>query len=61
MKILSALLGLLAAAGIAAGDAKADDVLRIGFQRSSTLATLLKTNGELEKALAPLHVSVSWH
>jgi sulfonate transport system substrate-binding protein len=35
--------------------------LRIGFQRSSTLTTILKANGGLEKALAPLGVQVSWH
>jgi sulfonate transport system substrate-binding protein len=35
--------------------------LRIGYQRSSTLTAILKTNGELEKALAPLGVTISWH
>src|SRR5204863_6759144 len=38
----------------------ADDV-RIGYQRSSTLTAILKANGELEKALAPLGIKVSWH
>jgi sulfonate transport system substrate-binding protein len=35
--------------------------VRIGFQKSSTLIAVLKTNGELEKALAPLGVKVTWH
>ncbi len=35
--------------------------LRVGFQRSSTLTAILKANGELEKALAPLGVNVTWH
>ncbi|MEH2493246.1 aliphatic sulfonate ABC transporter substrate-binding protein [Bradyrhizobium sp. AZCC 2230] len=35
--------------------------LRIGYQKSSTLTAILKTNGELEKALAPLDITVSWH
>ena len=35
--------------------------LRIGFQKSSTLTIWLKSRGVLEKALAPVNVSVSWH
>ncbi len=35
--------------------------VRIGLQRSSTLIAILRANGELEKALAPLGVSVTWH
>ncbi|WP_291690296.1 aliphatic sulfonate ABC transporter substrate-binding protein [Bradyrhizobium sp.] len=34
--------------------------IRIGYQKSSTLTAILKTNGELEKALAPLGVTVTW-
>ena len=41
--------------------AQVPDTIRIGFQKSSTLTAILKTNGELEKALAPLGVRVSWH
>lgn len=37
------------------------DTVRIGLQRSSTLTAILRANGELEKALAPLNVKVSWH
>jgi sulfonate transport system substrate-binding protein len=40
---------------------KAPDTVRIGYQKSSTLITILKTRGTLEKALAPLGVKVSWH
>ncbi|MBD1585390.1 aliphatic sulfonate ABC transporter substrate-binding protein [Pseudomonas typographi] len=57
-------LTLLAAAavfGIAAVSAYAGEPLRIGYQKSSTLATLLKSQGTLEKALAPQGVTVSWH
>ncbi|KQU31945.1 sulfonate ABC transporter substrate-binding protein [Methylobacterium sp. Leaf94] len=35
--------------------------LRIGFQKSSTLIALLKEESALEKALAPLNVTVTWH
>jgi sulfonate transport system substrate-binding protein len=35
--------------------------LRIGYQKSSTLAILLKSRGTLDKVLAPLGVTVSWH
>lgn len=36
------------------------DVVRIGFQKSSTLITVLKTKGELEKGLERLGVKVQW-
>jgi sulfonate transport system substrate-binding protein len=39
----------------------ASEEIRIGYQKSSTLTAILKSNGELEKALAPLGISVSWH
>lgn len=41
--------------------AQAPDTIRIGYQKSSTLTAILKTNGELEKALAPLGVKINWH
>ncbi|XYD10758.1 aliphatic sulfonate ABC transporter substrate-binding protein [Methylobacterium sp. NMS12] len=50
----SALVGLPRAAG-AAG------TLRIGYQRSSTLIALLRQDGGLERALAPLGTGVTWH
>jgi len=34
--------------------------LRIGFQKSASLLTLLKSQGTLEKRLAPLKVEVKW-
>jgi sulfonate transport system substrate-binding protein len=47
--------------GPAALAQSAPEPVRIGYQRSSTLIAILKSNGELEKALAPLGVKVSWH
>jgi hypothetical protein len=41
--------------------AAAAETLRIGYQKSSTLAIWLKGKGQLEKALAPLNVVPSWH
>lgn len=51
-------LSLLAMSALAQASA---EEIRIGYQKSSTLMAILKTNGELEKALAPLGVTVSWH
>ncbi|KQT79542.1 sulfonate ABC transporter substrate-binding protein [Methylobacterium sp. Leaf465] len=50
-------LTLAPGSGRAAEGAK----LRIGFQKSSTLIALLKEESALEKALAPLNVTVTWH
>jgi sulfonate transport system substrate-binding protein len=36
------------------------EALRIGFQKSASLLTLQKTQGSLEKRLAPLGVQVKW-
>jgi sulfonate transport system substrate-binding protein len=36
------------------------ELLRIGFQKSASLLALQKTNGTLEKRLAPLGVQVKW-
>ncbi|KFE55968.1 aliphatic sulfonate ABC transporter substrate-binding protein [Pseudomonas syringae] len=41
--------------------AQAQETLRIGYQKSSTLITILKTQGTLEKALARENIAVSWH
>ncbi|MFC6340178.1 aliphatic sulfonate ABC transporter substrate-binding protein [Pseudomonas sp. CCM 7891] len=41
--------------------AQARETLRIGYQKSSTLITLLKTQGTLDKALAEANIDVSWH
>jgi len=40
---------------------QADQSLRIGYQKSSTLITLLKTQGSLEQQLAKQGVTLSWH
>ncbi|WP_196804898.1 aliphatic sulfonate ABC transporter substrate-binding protein [Methylopila sp. M107] len=40
---------------------RAAETLRIGYQKSSTLISLLKASGELEKALASENVKLSWH
>ena len=41
--------------------ARASAPLRIGYQRSSTLIALLRQDGGLERALAPLGTGLSWH
>jgi sulfonate transport system substrate-binding protein len=62
----SALLPLAAAASIlsvhfACAQTLVSDTIRIGYQKSSTLTAILKANGELDKALAPLGVKIVWH
>ncbi|HSD38586.1 MAG TPA: aliphatic sulfonate ABC transporter substrate-binding protein [Rhodocyclaceae bacterium] len=56
------LAGVLAAASLLAGSARAADetTVRIGYQKSSTLTLIAKTRGTLEKALAPLGVTIKW-
>lgn len=54
----ASVLGAAAATGLAFGAQPA--TLRIGYQKSSTLITVLKAQGKLESALAPLGVTVSW-
>ena len=47
----------------AAGDVSAAEkptTVRIGYQKSSTLITVLRSNGDLEKSLADLGVTVKW-
>jgi len=46
---------------VMAARAQKSDTVRIGYQKSSTLMAILKSNGDLEKALTPLGVRVSWH
>ena len=63
---IKSIVGILAAVTIAAvtsavAQTPPSDTIRIGYQKSSTLTAVLKTNGALEKALAPLGVQVSWH
>jgi sulfonate transport system substrate-binding protein len=59
--LLHSLPLLLLSTSVAAHGTLPSNILRVGFQRSSTLTAILKTNGELEKALAPLGVQVTWH
>lgn len=56
------LLGLGLSLGLlAALPAQAETQLRIGYQKSSTLISLLKSQGNLEQALADQDIRVSWH
>lgn len=41
--------------------AHAEQVINIGYQRSSTLWILLKNDGQLEQRLKPLGFTVNWH
>ncbi|MFK3798962.1 aliphatic sulfonate ABC transporter substrate-binding protein [Pseudomonas sp. NPDC088444] len=41
--------------------AQARETVRIGYQKSSTLITLLKAQGTLEQALAKDNIDISWH
>lgn len=58
-----AALGALAslAGGTAFAQGTAPSTIRIGYQKSSTLTVVLKTQGTLERRLAPLGVKISWH
>ncbi|RPD99294.1 aliphatic sulfonate ABC transporter substrate-binding protein [Candidatus Pantoea deserta] len=53
--------GALCFTALFAFSAQAEETLRIGYQKSSTLLTLIKQRGDLEKALAAQGVTVSWH
>ncbi|QXI30674.1 aliphatic sulfonate ABC transporter substrate-binding protein [Pseudomonas vanderleydeniana] len=55
------LCALVVASALSASYVDANETLRIGYQKSSTLITLLKSQGTLEKALAKEHIDVSWH
>jgi sulfonate transport system substrate-binding protein len=59
--ILTSLVLLPLTASLPAAAQKAPDTVRIGYQKSSTLITILKTQGTLEQKLAPLGVKVTWH
>ncbi|MEC5317798.1 aliphatic sulfonate ABC transporter substrate-binding protein [Brenneria populi subsp. brevivirga] len=58
---LPLLLSLFALSLFAAYPALAESTLRIGYQKSSTLFTILKSQGELEKSLNQRGVRVTWH
>jgi sulfonate transport system substrate-binding protein len=55
-----AALGVLLSLTTHAAAADEPAKIRIGFQKSSTLINVLKANGELEKGLAGLGVSIAW-
>ncbi|MBD8909618.1 ABC transporter substrate-binding protein, partial [Methylorubrum zatmanii] len=56
------LTGLALGASLGLTPAAAEEAtLRIGYQRSSALISLLRQDETLEKALKPLNVAVSWH
>lgn len=59
--IIGAIAAIAVASTASVGAQAPADTIRIGYQKSSTLTAILKTNGELEKALAPLGVRISWH
>jgi sulfonate transport system substrate-binding protein len=50
-----------AGAVVAQGVAPRPVTVRFGYQKSSTLTALLKAQGTLEKQLAPLNATLSWH
>jgi sulfonate transport system substrate-binding protein len=56
-----AVIAIAAIASATAAKAQISDTIRVGYQKSSTLMAILKANGELEKALTPLGIRVSWH
>ena len=58
---LTSLLVISTAHAQTATNSSAPIKLRIGYQKSSTLITILKVRGSLEQALAPLGVSISWN
>lgn len=51
----------MAVAWALAAPAQAAETIRIGYQKSSTLITLLKSQGTLEQALKDKGIDVSWH
>ncbi|WP_296184086.1 aliphatic sulfonate ABC transporter substrate-binding protein [Pseudomonas sp. UBA1879] len=54
-------LFVAAALLLATATAHAEQVINIGYQRSSTLWILLKNDGQLEQRLKPLGFTVNWH
>ena len=58
---IATLAALGSGAVLAQGVASRPATVRLGYQKSSTLIAVLKTQGVLEKQLAPLNVTLSWH
>ena len=62
LKRCSAISGIAIALAMSlAVPAQAEETVRIGYQKSSTLITLLKTRQTLEKELAKSDIKVTWH
>lgn len=57
---LSAAFGAAIASLVTSSAAEPEKTVRIGLQKSSSLATILRTNGELEKRFATLGYKVEW-
>ncbi|WP_395315939.1 aliphatic sulfonate ABC transporter substrate-binding protein [Variovorax sp. UC74_104] len=58
---IATLAALGSGAVFAQGVASRPATVRVGYQKSSTLIAVLKAQGVLEKQLAPLNVTLSWH
>lgn len=58
---LSFLAALSLAVSLPANAQATSQTVRIGYQKSSTLLTIIKTRGTLEQLLAPQGVKISWH
>ena len=52
-------IALTTSAGVSSA-ADQSSTVRIGYQKSSTLIAILRSNGELEKGLAELGIAVKW-
>lgn len=57
----SRMIGSLILSAALSFSVHAEETLRIGYQKSSTLLTLIKQRGELDKSLANRGIKVSWH
>lgn len=57
----SRMIGSLILSAALSFSVHAEETLRIGYQKSSTLLTLIKQRGELDKSLADRGIKVSWH
>ncbi|WP_416414788.1 aliphatic sulfonate ABC transporter substrate-binding protein [Pantoea sp. App145] len=55
------LVSALLLTALISASTQAAETLRIGYQKSSTLLTLIKQRGDLDKSLAAEGINVSWH
>ncbi|MBN8754774.1 MULTISPECIES: aliphatic sulfonate ABC transporter substrate-binding protein [Variovorax] len=58
---IATLAALGSGAVLAQGAGSRPVTVRLGYQKSSTLIAVLKAQGVLEKQLAPLNATLSWH